>query len=76
MRSRRRTARISGSGFDRGYQSSVFTISIEKNGVGPAAAEDPQAEHAVPEYAPSLVAFGRPPLAESVELRVKLDRVR
>jgi hypothetical protein len=41
-----------------------------------AAAEDPQAEHAVPEYAPCLVAFGGPPLAESVELRVKLDRVR
>jgi hypothetical protein len=75
MRSRRRTAR-SRLRLRPGYKVRSSRSASRRKVSDAAAAEDQQAEHAVPEYAPPLVAFGRPPLAESVELRVKLDRVR
>ena len=59
------TTRIQGFGLHFHHRKTVSDA---------AAAENPQAEPAVPEYAPSLVAFGRPSLAELVELRVQLHR--
>jgi len=49
----------SGNGFDRGYQGRSARLVAIRTASEPAAAEDPKAEHAVPEYAPSLVAFVR-----------------
>jgi hypothetical protein len=71
MRSRRRTANISvtASTADTGVRSA--RLVARRTAWDAAAVEVRRAEHAVPEYAPSLVAFGRPPLAELAELRVK-----